>query len=298
VRVVSSAIRVVEPIDDLDGLAAARVGTSVTVCLPARNEEATVGSIVESIVSALMGPSGIVDELIVLDDSSTDRTAEHARSAGAKVVSVADALEDCEAGAGKGNALWAGVRVASGDLIVFCDADLTSFTPHYVSRLIEPLVADERVAFVKGFYDRPQDAAGMGGGRTTELLARPLLSLLFPELATLRQPLSGEFAGRREVLRGVPFVQGYGVEVGLLIDILRAYGSAAMVQTDLGVKRHRHRQLSELAVQATEIAGVILERAGAYRNELRDSTVLFGGVDEMPVRIAERPPLSRLSTKL
>ncbi len=248
----------------------------VSVCIPARNETSTIGSIVASIVEHL---SGMIHELIVIDDSSTDNTGAVAEAAGATVVRTADVLADQPTGTGKGNAMWAGVRAATGDIVVFCDADLESFTPSYVSRLVEPLLQDPTVMLVKAFYHRPTDASGEGGGRTTELMARPLLSLLFPVLATLRQPLSGEFALRRSVAVSVPFVQGYGVEAGLLIDVLQRYGPQALVQVDVGIKRHRHRSIPELAVQAREIASVVLTRSGAP---------ITGPIH------AERPPLASI----
>jgi glucosyl-3-phosphoglycerate synthase len=235
---------------------------------------------VRSIVDDL---AGFVHEVLVVDDSSTDATADVARSAGARVVATTDVLSDQPAGSGKGNAMWAGVRVLTGDIVVFCDADLESFTTSYVTRLVEPLLANPDVMLVKAFYQRPVDATGEGGGRTTELMARPLLSLQFPVLATLHQPLSGEFAIRRVVAESVPFVQGYGVEAGLLIDVLNRFGPDALAQVDVGIKRHRHRSLSDLAVQAREIASVILSRSGALR--------------AAPAHV-ERPPLSSLSATL
>lgn len=266
----------------------------VSVCIPARNEAATVGTIVNAIVTQLVvkasakasanapadGALGTVHEVIVIDDSSTDDTGLVSARAGASVVRTAEVLADQPAGSGKGNAMWAGLRSASGDIVVFCDADLESFTPRYITRLVEPLIADQSVMLVKAFYQRPIDAHGEGGGRTTELLARPLLSLLFPVLATLRQPLSGEFAIRRSVATSLPMVQGYGVEAGLLIDVLQRYGADSMVQVDVGTKHHRHRSIAELAVQAHEIASVILSRAGAVHGK--------------PAH-AERPPLDSLT---
>lgn len=255
-------------------------GQRITVCIPARNEEDTVGSIVSEIVRELMGPAGLVDELLVLDDGSTDATAHVARQAGAQVINVGEALKDFDPGAGKGNALWAGLHASTGDIVAFCDGDLLTFTYRYVTRLVAPLLADPHLAFVKAFYDRPLDAEGNGGGRTTELLARPMFRLLYPQLARLHQPLSGEFAGRHDVLSTVPFVQSYGVEAGLLIDLLGLVGTTAITQVDLGVKRHRHRSLRDLSDQATEIAAVILDRSGVKLPE-----GAAGGA------LPERPPL-------
>lgn len=282
-RANGTAVLIVErgPSDDVAALRALKQGMRITVCIPARNEESTVGPIVGEIVGRLMGPAGVVDELLVLDDGSTDSTADMARSAGARVVDVAEALSGLEPGSGKGNAMWAGLQASTGDVVVFCDADLLTFTYRYVTRLIGPLLTDPGVQFVKAFYDRPLDAQGNGGGRTTELLARPLFRVLYPQLATLHQPLSGEFAARRSLLVRVPFVQSYGVEAGLLIDILALVGPEAMTQVDLGVKHHRHRSLQDLSDQATEIAAVILERSGVVFPEVAAARIP-----------RERPPLN------
>ena len=281
------------PIDDIEQLIRAKQGRTITVCIPARNEEGTLGIISDEIARVLMKPgrhgAALVDELIVVDDRSTDRTAAIAREAGASVIATADATPGSSGG--KGNALWTGLQAATGDLLVFCDADLESFSFRYVTRLVAPLLLDPALAFVKGFYDRHEDATGAGGGRTTELSARPLLTLLFPELAFLRQPLSGEFAGRSDVLREVPFIEGYGVEVGLLVDILRLCGADAIAQVDLGLKLHRHRSLAELSVQATEIAAVLLERAGAWSPGPTGIVVNYGGDSPMAVPFGERPPI-------
>lgn len=279
-----------EPVDDIARLVRAKQGRTITVCIPAHNEEATLGVIVDEIVRVLMNPrrgEALVDELLVIDDRSTDRTAAIARQAGATVIASGSATT----GGGKGNALWTGLKAATGDVLVFCDADLESFSFRYVTRLVAPLLLDPDLAFVKGYYDRREDATGAGGGRTTELSARPLLTLLFPELAFLRQPLSGEFAGRSDVLREVPFIEGYGVEVGLLVDILRLCGVDAIEQVDLGLKLHRHRSLAELSVQATEIAAVLLERAGAWTPGPSGIVVNYGGDTPMSVPFGERPPL-------
>ena len=249
-------------------------GLRISVCLPARDEAATVGPICEAIVEACMAP-GLVDELIVLDDGSTDETAAVASSAGAKVVAVDDVLPELPRGRGKGNVLWKSLAVCDADLLVWCDADLSSFSPSWVTRLVAPLLEDDGLQFVKGFYRRPVDAEGQGGGRTTELVARPLLARFFPELASLRQPLSGECAARVELLEQLPFVESYGVEVGLLIDVQRHAGLDAMAQVDLGDKVHRHRTLDELSLQAAEILDTVLHRAGV----------------EPHVGVEERPPM-------
>lgn len=267
-------------------------GRTISVCLPARDEAETIGPIVTAIVQQLMAPAGppLVDELVVLDDSSTDATAAVAARAGADVVRVDGVLPEAGPGRGKGNVLWKSLAASSGDIVVWCDTDLTSFTAHYVTRLVAPLLESDHVELVKGFYERPLDAEGHGGGRTTELVARPLLSMFFPPLASIRQPLGGECAARRRLLERLPFVEGYGVETGLLIDTLRLVGTRHVAQVDLGVRTHRHRTLAQLAEQAAEIMAVALLRAGV---ELPDPLPPLLAADgrSMPVPVTERPPI-------
>jgi glucosyl-3-phosphoglycerate synthase len=246
---------------DAADLAARKGATTVSVCLPARNEAETVGAIVHAIRTELVEGVGLVDELIVLDDHSTDDTAGVARDAGATVVDASTVLTDHDLGHGKGAALWKSVHVSSGDLIVWCDSDITDFDTQFVTGLVGPLVEDPGIAFTKGFYER-LERDGVGGGRVTELTARPLLQLLFPDLASVVQPLSGEYAGRRHVLEQLPFTVGYGVDIGLLIDVRRLVGAEAMVQVDLGRRHHRNRPLVELAPQALAVLQKGLERAG------------------------------------
>ncbi len=246
----------------------------VSVCLPARDEEATVGPIVAAIVRELVERRGVVDEVVVVDDGSTDGTAAAAAAAGAMVVAAADVLPGQGPGTGKGEALWKALHVATGDIVVFIDADLRDFDPAFVTGLLRPF-ADPGIGYVKGFYERPD-----GGGRVTELVARPMIGLFFPELAHIRQPLGGEFAGRREVLEQVPFVQGYGVDLGLLVDVAARFGVESIAQADLGVRNHRNRPLDELAVQATSVLRVALLRAG-----VEDRVGWCAG------DVAQRPPI-------
>lgn len=236
------------------GLAACKGGRRVTVCLPARDEEATVGPIVTTIVRDLVDGCGLVDEVLVVDDGSRDRTAAVARDAGALVVSTA--------GVGKGGAMWTGVFEAEGDVVAFCDADVADFPSSFVVGVLGPLLSDDHIGFVKAFYERPYEGRPGEGGRVTELVAKPLLRRLFPHLASLRQPLAGECAGRRDVLEQVPFVEGYGVDLGLVIDVVAAFGAGALAQVDLGHRRHRNRPLDELAPQADAVLATALARAG------------------------------------
>jgi glucosyl-3-phosphoglycerate synthase len=264
------------------------LGLTVAVIIPCRNEAATVGTILSQITASLFSDGrdsaagSLVDELIVMDDNSIDHTAAVALAAGARVVRVADVLISAGPGVGKGNALWASVEVAKSDVIVWCDGDLVSFTPDYVRRLVAPFLLDPEVAMVKGYYDRPLDSVGSGGGRTTELVARPMFRLLFPELAEITQPLAGEYAIRRTVARQVPFAQGYGVEAGLLIDVAALFGAGSIGEVDLGVRRHRHRTLDELGRQSAQVMHAILLRAGLAESRMTAA---------LP---ADRPPLDSL----
>jgi glucosyl-3-phosphoglycerate synthase len=236
------------------GLAAAKAaaGLRVSVCIPARNEAATVAGVVVPVVAASEGPEPLVDEVIVVDDGSTDGTGGIAAAFGARVVRR-------DVRPGKGAAMASALAASAGDIVVFVDADLDSFGLHYVTRLVEPLVADSHLVMVKGTFRRPEND-GAGGGRVTELLARPLLRRLVPELAFVRQPLAGEVAVRRTALTGLALEAGYGVEIGMLIDLAHRFGPTAIAQADLGERLHRNRPLMELAGQADEVLAAVLSR--------------------------------------
>jgi glucosyl-3-phosphoglycerate synthase len=268
---------------------------TISVCIPARNEEATIGTIVGAIHEHLASNGlSLVDEILVIDDRSDDDTAAIARAEGATVVQVADILPECGPGSGKGNVLWKSVAACSGDLIVWIDADLTSFTPACVTGLVGPMLTDPSVAMVKGYYERPE-IGGTGGGRTTELMARPLLATLFPHLTSVRQPLGGEYAARREILEQVPFAMGYGVETGLLIDIAALVGIDRLAQVDLGVRVHRNRPLHELSVQAMEVLHVALRRADMEWRPEWSHVLLRPDLEPVEAQIDERPPLETLA---
>lgn len=236
---------------------------SVTVLVPARDEARTIAPIVRDLVA--LQSDGIVDQVLVAEHNSTDGTAETASRLGAEVVRTGAVFPELGPVLGKGDNLWRGLTAARGDIVCFVDADSTDFGPHFVHRLVEPL-QEPRVAYVKGYYRRPFKVGEVtlpdGGGRVTELTARPLLKLFFPELAAFHQPLAGEFAARRELLERVPVTTGYGVEAALLIDVYREVGIDAMAQVDLDVRQNRHQDLDALGEMATAVAAAILERAG------------------------------------
>jgi len=269
----------------------AKAGRTISVCLPARDEEATVGAIVSTLRRQLVERIPLVDEVLVVDDRSTDTTAQVAADAGARVVSTVDLLPECGPGGGKGDALWKSLFASTGDLVVWCDADVRNFGPRFVVGLLGPLLTRSDVVFSKGYYERPLDGAAVGGGRVTELVARPLISLLFPQLASIVQPLAGEYAGRRDVLEELPFVEGYGVDLALLVDAARRHGTRAIAQVDLGVRVHRNRPVDELAPQAMAILQTALDRAGVERRREWSSLLVRPGLDPVEVGVAERPPL-------
>jgi len=257
------------------------------VCLPARDESATIGTIVETLratVARAGGTACLVDDIVVVDDGSTDATLDVAAAAGATAVRAREVLTGCGPAAGKGEALWKSLHVATGDVVVFCDADVVGFEAHFVTRLLAPLLTRDDIAFVKGHYERPLDGVAGAGGRVTELVARPLVDLFFPHLAGIRQPLAGEFAARREVLERVPFVLGYGVDLALLVDVVDLVGMPAVGQADLGSRTHRNRSVEELGAQAREVMRTALARAGA------GDLVGWGSAGR-----EERPPISTVA---
>ena len=243
---------------DPDALTSAKDGRRVSVCIPARNEAGTVGPIVHALVTTLMGRSGgipLIDEVVVVDDGSVDATAAIAGQSGARVLSTGSS------GGGKGQAMRASLAEVEGDLIAFVDADVTNFEPHFVTGLLGPLLVDDSVALVKGYYERPLHGAPDGGGRVTELMAKPVIELLFPHLSPIEQPLAGETAAPRWVLEKCGLADGYAVELALLIDVAARFGVGAIAQVDLGIRVHRNRPLAELRPQATDILRAALARA-------------------------------------
>jgi len=227
-----------------------RLGVTVSVCLPTRDEAATVGGIVRNLRRNLVERSRLVDEIVVMDAGSGDDTPAIAQAEGAKVFFEHEVLPGEGPGSGKGEALWKSLHACEGDLICWVDADIRNFHARFVYGLLGPLLLDPDIQYVKAFYDRPirerNALRATGGGRVTELLARPLINLLWPELAGIVQPLSGEYAGRRETLEQVPFFSGYGVELGLLVDIAARFGVDAIAQVDLDRRVHRNQDMQAL----------------------------------------------------
>jgi glucosyl-3-phosphoglycerate synthase len=275
----------------LHQLVDAKGDQTVSVCVPAHDEGDTVGAVVSKVRRRLMDRIGLVDEVLVVDDHSSDDTAKVAEAAGARVIDAAEVLADVAGGSGKGEALWRSLYMAKGDIVVWVDADITDFGSHFVSGLLGPLLTDPRVSYVKGYYERPTHG-GTGGGRTTELMARPVLATLFPHLSTIVQPLSGEFAGRRSLLEQLPFVRGYGVDIGLLIDVAEAVGPAGIVQVDLGTRVHRNRSLEELGPQALTVLQTALDRAGV--RSANPATLCRPGLPPLVKGFSELPPLVTL----
>jgi glucosyl-3-phosphoglycerate synthase len=250
----------------VERLAAAKGDARVSVVLPALNEQATVGRIVRVIRRELVERRRLVDELVVVDSGSTDDTIAVARAAGADVVRREDVLSHLPPRPGKGEVLWRSLAATTGDVVVFVDSDLSDFTSSFVTGLLGPLLTDPTVQFVKATYDRPlqrpDDVQPAGGGRVTELVARPLLALHWPQLTGFVQPLGGEYAARRGLLERLPFACGYGVEFGLLVDTLAAVGLDAMAQVDLSRRKHRNSDLHKLGRMAIEIMQVAEARLG------------------------------------
>ena len=287
-------------------LAAKRAaGTRISVVIPARNEERTVGRVVAALRQALLVDTPLVDEIIVVDSDSTDGTARAAERAGGTVYRARDIAPALGSHPGKGEALWKSLLVTHGDLLVFVDADLTRWGPHFVTGLLGPLLAGppspgQQVQLVKGFYERVRTerdgSTSSEGGRVTELVARPLLSLWWPELAGVVQPLAGEWAARRELMESLTIPVGYGVELSTLLDTFTRYGLGALAQVDLGSRAHRHQADHDLALMAAELMVVAEARRdcpGTPGRELHQFVREGGRVRPRSRAIPshERPPI-------
>src|SRR5438270_4280046 len=276
-----------------DRLVEAKGDRRISLVLPARNEAPTIGPIISAVRRHLMKRRPLVDEIVVVDDLSTDGTAARAATAGARVVTASEVAPETGPGSGKGNAMWKSLLVTEGDFVVWCDADVRNFRPCFVTGLLGPLLTED-ASFSKGFYERPLDGVRGQGGRVTELVARPLISLFFPHLASFAQPLAGEYAGRRDLFEQLPFVQGYGVDLGLLIDVVARVGLDRVTQVDLGVRVHRNRPLDELGPQATAILHTGLARAGVSTRPDFLPVLTRPWREPEIVEVRERPPIAAL----
>jgi glucosyl-3-phosphoglycerate synthase len=250
----------------LASLLAAKDGRAVSLVVPARNEAATVGDVVTRVREALMDTVALLDEIVVIDSDSTDATYDVATDAGAVVHRASEIRPDLGWVPGKGEAMWKSMFVTRGEVIVFMDADLLDWDTHFVPGLLGPLLTRPEVQLVKGFYERPMISGDttvpFEGGRVTELVARPLIRLLFPELGGLHQPLAGEWAIRRSLFETLHVPTGYAVELAALVDTLRGQGLDALAQVDLGTRAHRHQSLRDLSGMATQIMAMALARTG------------------------------------
>ncbi len=266
----------------LASLLEAKAGRVVSLVVPARNEAATVGDVVTRVREALVDTVALLDEIVVIDSDSTDATYDVATDAGAVVHRAAEIRPDLGTVPGKGEAMWKSMFVTRGEVIVFMDADLLDWDTHFVPGLLGPLLTRPEVQLVKGCYERPmlagESVVPFEGGRVTELVARPLIRLLFPELGGVLQPLAGEWAIRRSLFETLSVPTGYAVELAALVDTVRAHGLDALAQVDLGTRAHRHQSLRDLSGMATQILAAALARSGV-RHEATEASVSF-----------ERPP--------
>jgi len=278
----------------------------ISLAFPTLNEAATIGKEILVIRTELMDRYPLIDEIAVIDSSSTDSTRKVAERFGARVFESKSILPNQGTYRGKGENLWKSLYALQGDLIVWVDADISNIDPKFVYGLIGPLLEDDTIAYVKAFYERPirsaESLAPSGGGRVTEILVRPLFSLFYPELARLVQPLSGEYAGRRSLLEKLAFSVGYGVELGHLIDIYHQFGIGALAQVDLDLRIHRNQTTQALGRMAYGIINTFLNRAVRYGDaellrELGDAHVALRvlgeshSVEKTAISAVERPPM-------
>ncbi|MFF3363137.1 glucosyl-3-phosphoglycerate synthase [Streptomyces misionensis] len=277
-----------------------RTGQTVSVVLPALDEEETVGEIVAVIRRELVERVPLVEEVLVIDSGSTDRTSEVAAAAGARVVHRDAILPRIPAVPGKGEVLWRSLLVATGDVICFVDADLREFSADFVTGIVGPLLTEPDVQLVKAMYDRPLAGSAGQGGRVTELMARPLLNMHWPQLAGFVQPLGGEYAARRSLLERLPFPVGYGVELGMLVDALHLVGLDALAQVDVGVRKHRHQDgqaLGRMAAAIYRTAQLRLARGHLVRPSLTQFERGVTGFEPRTYAVdtEERPPMTEIT---
>ena len=304
--------------NDFRGLTegADRLPLTTTLVLPTRNTAETIGPILDT-VARLNDRTGLIEQVVVVDADSPDGTAEIARRHGAEVYSENELLPEYGRAHGKGDAMWRGLSVARGDLVMFADSDSTDFREHFVYGTLGPLLTDPEIRFSKAAFRRPfsQDGKSVvdGGGRVTELMAKPLLNFFYPELTGFVQPLAGEFAARRELLCNLPFATGYGIEIAMMVDVLNEAGLSAMAQVDLETRQNRHQPLFDLTRMSSavlralgrrvELAGrgaaahdpsemLALPRRDVYLHAVGTSDGLR--LDEHLVELLERPPLTHV----
>lgn len=303
-----------EQFSDLRRLAKAKkkTGLKVSCVVPTLNEQGNIGKVVSEIKKLARGHK-LVDEIVVVDSGSNDRTVEEARSAGAEVYYASDILKKQGRAKGKGENLWKSLYITGGDIIAWVDADIKNIHEKFIYGLVGPLLTNRSIGFTKAFYKRPlRTEAGLiplEGGRVTELLIRPLLNLYFPSLSGFIQPLSGEYAGRRSLLDKIPFFTGYGVETGMLIDIEKKFGLEAMAQVDIGERVHRNRPIASLSKMSFEILQAFSEKAnslGVFVNLAKINPIytiiepqLIGeetiySLTKNPILTAQRPPIITL----
>jgi glucosyl-3-phosphoglycerate synthase len=234
---------------DLNQVIQAARATTISVIITAHNEAVTIGPVIESVLSH----EGLVNQLFVINDQSSDSTAAVAVHHGAEVITL-------DRSGGRGQAMSAGLKEATSDLVVFLDAGITNAVPNYIPQLVQPLLERSEIQLVKGYYVRPLHDMPTGGGRVNELAARPILSLLFPGLGEIRQPLAIETAGRRSAFADILLEPTYGVEIAMLIDVAQRFGIEAVAQVDLGIRRHRNLPIEELHPMAVDVLRTALLR--------------------------------------
>ncbi|HEX3749226.1 MAG TPA: glucosyl-3-phosphoglycerate synthase [Streptosporangiaceae bacterium] len=293
-----------------------RLPLTTTLVLPTRNTAGTIGPILDT-VARLNDRTGLIEQVVVVDADSPDGTAGIARAHGAEVYSENELLPEYGRAHGKGDAMWRSLSVARGDLVMFADSDSTDFQEHFVYGTLGPLLTNPAVQFSKAAFRRPFSSDGKavvdGGGRVTELMAKPLLNFFYPELTGFVQPLAGEFAARRELLCGIPFATGYGVEIAMMVDVLNEVGLAGMAQVDLETRQNRHQPLFDLTRMSSAVLRALGHRVhlagrGAVAHDpsemlaLPQRDVYLHAVgtpdglrlDEHLVELLERPPLTHV----
>jgi glucosyl-3-phosphoglycerate synthase len=297
---------------DIDRLLAGKEaqGLTISVCFPTLNVSSTVGRILKVMRAELLERHRLIDELAIIDSRSTDGTIEAAMAEGASVFFDDEILPGLAPASGKGEALWKSLYALEGDIIVWIDSDIKNIHPRFVYGLLGPLLTEPEVGYVKGFYERPLKEGRVskptGGGRVTELVVRPILNLFYPDLACLIQPLSGEYAGRRSLLESVPFMTGYGVETGLVIDIYDTFGLWSLAQVDLDVREHHNQSLEALSKMSFGVLQAVFNRLDsdgkiAVKTELETvyNTIKRKEgkyvMDESIIEVIERPPMETIA---